>query len=225
MIKMIQGIFDKEACKADLVAFKQLLDKQDEYDEKTLYNFFIEHPNLILLIGKMGFNYSPHFYQNEFNFFNEFYADFAVSNKKKSSFIFIEFEDAKRDSIFKEFENLKTTRHEWSEKYEHGYSQIINWFYRLDDYSKDIKFKEHFGTDKLTYQGMLIIGRNKFIQQAGLRSRLDWRNEKVSVNQKQIFCCTYDDLYDDLKEKLEILLEDDTNDNLNEIFENVMDEK
>lgn len=207
---MTDARLNKTTCQNDLVEYKALLDSADELDETTLGNFFISHPNLILLIGKMGFNFTPRLYQNEFNFFNEFYADFAVANQNKSQFIFVEFEDAKSDSIFKEIRNSRTVRHEWSEKFEHGYSQIINWFYRLDDYSKTDKIEDHFGVKTFNYSGILVIGRKKFIQHPGLKRRIEWRNSKVDVNKKVITCYTFDDLYEELKEKLEILNEEIT---------------
>jgi len=100
MVNLISANIDLTICKNDLVAYKALLDSKDEFDEKPLANFFREHPNLILLMGKLGLA-EPTLYKDEFNIFNEFYADFVICNNERDMYVFVEFEEAKKNSIFR----------------------------------------------------------------------------------------------------------------------------
>lgn len=208
MINWNESNFNLKTCERDLEAFKNLLsDPIREFEEAELQKFFMDHPNLILLMGKFGHNLNPCSYKDELNLFNEFFADFSVSNKKKNTYVFVELEHAKRNSIFNQVSNKGTTRIEWSPVFEHGYSQIINWFYRLDDYSRTNKLEEEFGVKKFDYVGILIVGRKEFIP-IGHRGRLDWRNNHIQINLKPIYCYTYDDLCNELEEKFNIMIEE-----------------
>ncbi len=207
MIRMTESNLNLEICKKDLSEFDKLLSDNLELEEKTLYDFFVNHPNLISLIGSMISNVSAKGYQNQFNIFNEFYADFAVANRANTKFVFIEFESAKKESIFREIINDKSVRHEWSPRFEHGFSQLVDWFYRLDDYRATKKIQEHFGVQEFNYIGMLVIGRSEFIKNPGLKNRLKWRNDKILIDNNKIICYTFDELLEELTEKFAILLE------------------
>jgi hypothetical protein len=62
--------------------------------------------------------------------------------------------------------------------------------------------EEHFGHSKIEYSGLLVIGRDKFIKEAGCESRLSWRKEKLMINNNPVHCITFDQLYLELEEKL-----------------------
>ena|GEM_PF-2924544 len=133
-------------------------------------------------LGYWHFGLEPAFYKPEMNLFNnEFRADFVVSDRENKKFVFIEFEDATEDSIFKlksRRSNVANTSYEWASRYEHGLSQVIDWYYRMDDYERTHKFEEYFGHRLVSYTGLLVIGRDKFIQQAGLMQNRDILFEK-----------------------------------------------
>ncbi len=205
MIKMQQVNLDRIECQESLNAFRNLLEEGKVYGETFFLSFFKEHPNLILLMGSLA-GYNPEYYQNEFNIFNEFYADFAIANSKMDHFTFVELEDDGNESVFREKENEKTKRYVWSPVFEHGYSQIIDWFYRLDDYSKTNKIKEHFNVEKMRYEALLIVGRNSSLPNFECRGKLDWRSENVDVHKKKVFCLTYDELYNQLSERYQTLV-------------------
>ncbi|HLF32907.1 MAG TPA: Shedu anti-phage system protein SduA domain-containing protein [Cyclobacteriaceae bacterium] len=61
-----------------------------------------------------------------------------------------------------------------------------------------------FGKNKINYEGLLIIGRSKYLD-SSKRKRLDWRNENLILNSKKIYCFTYDELYSALHDKLNYL--------------------
>lgn len=204
MVNLISANINLTTCKSDLQNFKILLDSHKEIDETILLKFFKDRPNLILLLGKLVLG-SASYYKDEFNIFNEFYADFAICNTEKNMYVFVEFEEAKKNSIFKQVGKTRgITRFEWSDKFEHGYSQVIDWFFRLDDFAETNKFQEHFGVNEISYTGYLVIGRQKIsIPNFGYQDRLDWRTKKVIVNGKSIICMTYDELYFEMQKKIE----------------------
>ena len=205
MINLNELTIDLKECEKLLDDFKNLLDTNDEISEGKadgLLKFFQSRPQLIILIGKWRFAMDAKFYKPELNLFNEFRADFAVCDSKKKNFLFIEFEDARKNSVFSEITNEGTTRYEWASRFEHGFSQVLDWFYRLDDYSRTNKMEEYFGHSKIEYSGLLVIGRDKFIKEAGCESRLSWRKEKLMINNNPVHCITFDQLYLELEEKL-----------------------
>lgn len=205
MIKLTPLKLNLDICEAQLNEFKDLLDENIELKEGGpggLLEFFGNRPHLVLLIGKWRFAMDAAFYQRELNIFNEFRADFSIADSKKQNYLFIELEPAKNDSIFVEKENSGSIRFEWSPRYEHGLSQVIDWFYRLDDYERTYKMEEHFGHSKINYSGLLIIGRDCFVNEAGSMQRFNWRKEKTVINNNKIHCITYDQLYIELEEKL-----------------------
>src|SRR5262249_44531942 len=108
----------------------------------------------------------------EYQLFGDFSCDIVVGDSVKNTFSFIEFEDAGPKSIFVR-QGKKTTR-EWSPRFDHGYSQIIDWFYKLRDAEKSDEFEARFGQRSIDFTGTLIIGRKHYLD-AGERARLDWR--------------------------------------------------
>jgi len=90
---------------------------------------------------------------------------------------------------------------EWSRRFDHGYSQLIDWFSCLDDYRKTNKFIAEFGHGYVTFYGLLVIGRNEGMTEAD-RNRLRWRTKNVVVNSQPITCITFDDLFAALHNRL-----------------------
>jgi hypothetical protein len=122
----------------------------------------------------------------------DFAADIVLGNKEKGVFCVIEFEDGKPDSMFTKLPNKSTT--EWSRRFEHGFSQLVDWFYALDDFKKTERVARDFGHGHVTVLGLLILGRSAGLSDAD-RNRLKWRTEKVRVDSHTIECLTLDDLH------------------------------
>jgi hypothetical protein len=95
----------------------------------------------------------------------------------------------------------KKNSREWSTKFERGYSQIIDWFGKLRDTEKSDDFEARFGARSIDFMGMLVVGRNKFLE-AGERQRLNYRRRHVIVDSHKIECVTYDELLEDLSFRL-----------------------
>ncbi|ELS30716.1 MULTISPECIES: Shedu anti-phage system protein SduA domain-containing protein [Pseudanabaena] len=161
MIHLINHRFDINECDRQLQELQNFLATNPsipETGENGLQNFFADRPNLILLLGYWHFGLEPSFYKPEVSLFNnEFRADFVVADREKKKFVFIEFEDAMEDSIFKlksRKSDLANTSYDWASRYEHGLSQVIDWYYRMDDYERTNKFEEYFGHRHVSYTGV-----------------------------------------------------------------------
>ncbi len=133
--------------------------------------------------------------------FGDFRCDLVVGDKSKYAYTLVEFEDARPESIFASGEKYQ---HEWSRRFEHGYSQVVDWFWKISDLERMDDFEKRFGSRDASFFGMLILGRNHFLD-PHLRKRLIWRANKVVVNSNNIRCLTFDDLHVELSQLLTTL--------------------
>jgi Domain of unknown function (DUF4263) len=212
VITLLPYKFDINECDKQIQELQTFLTANQEIQEggeNGLQKFFSDRLNLILLLGYWHYGLEPAFYKPEVNLFdNEFRADFIVADRNKRKFVFVEFEDAKETSIFKlksRNSDSANTSYEWSPRFEHGVSQVIDWYYRMDDYERTNKFEEYFGYREISYTGLLVIGRDRYIRQSGLMQRFRWRSSKTIINSKPLHCMTFDQLLEESMEKLSTL--------------------
>ncbi len=191
-------VFDPNQCQVEIAAFKKLLQSKDKLAErKDILNFFKKRKQLSAFIGALAPSISiPNRLAHEFPIAGDFTADIMLGDKDKGVFCAIEFEDGKPDSIFKKVKNKSTT--EWSSRFEHGFSQLVDWFYLLDDFKKTERFAKDFGHGHITFLGFLILGRSAGVSESD-RNRLKWRTEKVRVDSHTVECLTFDELYQHLE--------------------------
>lgn len=195
--------FDYAKCIEQTSEFGELLRTNEVLSEsRDILPFFKERKHLSAFLGSYagGINNFDK-YAHEFSVFDDFRADLVVGDSRTNEYFFIEFEDAKQNSIFER--NGEKVTLEWSKRFEHGYSQLVDWFWKLDDMGKTTEFKSKFGSELTNYHGMLVIGRDKFLDYRG-RVRLDWRRNKVLVNSKSIICVTYDELFRQIDSRLDL---------------------
>lgn len=193
--------FDAIRCDTELTDLETLLAKEPELSERgDILPFFRQRPHLSALLGSYGRNLTN--YDRlafELTLVSEFIADVAVGDEAEQSFCFIEFEDGRPSSIFR-----RTSRRarEWSPRFDHGASQIIDWFWKLDDLKGTATFARLFGSRTIDAAGLLVIGRDSGVTPAD-HPRLVWRREKVEVDGRKLYCCTFDELARDLRERLD----------------------
>ncbi|WP_254449378.1 Shedu immune nuclease family protein [Anabaena sp. UHCC 0253] len=138
--------------------------------------------------------------KHEFTFFGDFRADLAVGDSVNNTYCFIEFEDATEDSIF--IEKGRSTS-DWSPRFEHGFSQIIDWFWKIDDFKNTSLARSIFGSENIEFYGILVIGRDAFISPID-KARLNWRLNKVLVDSRKVICITFDQLARDMRDRLSL---------------------
>ncbi|CAA9571750.1 MAG: hypothetical protein AVDCRST_MAG88-2402 [uncultured Thermomicrobiales bacterium] len=124
--------FDPERCRLELEEFERLLMERPELSERAdILPFFRTRRHLAALLG--SYNPNANVYDRlaiELSLFGEFTADVSAGDSSKNAFCLIEFEDGKPNSIF----TLRGRRaREWASRFERGFSQIVDWLWKLDD--------------------------------------------------------------------------------------------
>jgi hypothetical protein len=196
----------KKQAKSELKDFKALLDdptRPQLSERDDILPFFAAHEQLIALMG----TYNPKIEEfdqidTEFDIFGDHTADVAVGDSHNHQYCFVEFEDAKESSVFKK-KGKKATL-EWSDRFDHGCSQIIDWLLWLENQKNTVAYSQRFGVGEIQYVGLLVIGRDKFLTDPSLKQRLTWRSEQVIVCSRKLHCVTFDKLYADLDTRLKI---------------------
>jgi hypothetical protein len=201
MTKEFQRIqFDPGECRRqaeELRAF--LITNRELQGRKQVLPFFKERLQLSAFLGSyhqeiVRYDLVAH----ELPLFGDFVADLVVGDSKNHAFAFIEFEDASADSIFVE----KKATPDWSPRFEHGFSQLVDWFFKLHEVGQTVEFEDKFGSRTIRHLGILVIGRREHLGKRE-EQRLRWRQEFVLLNSKQIHCKTFDDLCDDILDRLD----------------------
>jgi len=192
--------FDPVACWADLDAYEQLLvAKPDVSERDDILPFFREHPHLAAFLGSYNSNVTAYNRLGvEVGLFGRFAADVVAGDWDNRAYCFVEFEEGRSNSIFVSRGRQAT---EWAPRFEHGFGQIVDWLWLLDDQDHTLTFEEHFGPRPIDLTALLIAGRDGGVSVAD-RRRLKWREKHVVVNSHHIYCYTFDDLLRSLRRRL-----------------------
>jgi hypothetical protein len=207
-MKQLEPItIDLARCRDELAAFKILLDRHDSgilREREHVLPFFRENRNLAASIGYLRSDCPlVDRIAYEFDIFGDHAADLVVGDSTRQVYGFVEFEDAVPDSIFRR--EAKKSTLAWASRYERGCSQIIDWFWRLDDLAKTDTLRHRFeGAEAIRYYGLLVIGRTGHLEPLE-RARFAWRRDRVVVDSRHIYCLTFDELYNDLRDKLNLM--------------------
>lgn len=195
--------FSPKECHKETLELQQLLSRKQSLKEKDdLLPFFKSRKHLSAFIGSyvagiVNYNRVAH----EFSLKGSFFCDLVVGDWHRRHYAFVEFEDASSHSVFSGKKGRRTP--EWSRRFEHGFSQLVDWFFMLDDERETTEFQNAFGDKSIDYTGLLILGRD---QSLGVREtrRLAWRTQYVQIHAKTIHCITLDQLCKDLLERLNV---------------------
>jgi hypothetical protein len=199
-MKLTPLAFSNEQCLREAQEFKAFLGAHTTLKERDeILPFFKARHHLSAFLGAYnGLVIHYDRFAHEFDIFGSFACDLVAGDWAKRAYVFVEFEDAAPNSIF-----VQTRRKtlEWSPRFEHGFSQILDWFYKMDIERHTPQFEQEFGTRDPHVSGLLVVGRR---QDIGIqeRDRLDWRHRHLTVHGKQIHSMTYDDLCEDTLERL-----------------------
>lgn len=195
--------FDPLACRGELTAFERLLASSAELGERDdILPFFRAHPQLAAFLG----SYHPNLVTAdrlglEVPLFGMFQADAIVGDWTRHAFCLIEFEDGRAGSVF-----VRRGRRisDWATRIEHGFSQIVDWLWLLDDQRRTDAFEAFFGARHVDLFALLVVGRDRYLTEPE-RRRLSWRARRVLVDSQHVQCCTFDELAADLRARLDTL--------------------
>jgi hypothetical protein len=205
MSKLSAVSFNYEQCRQEVRELGDLLGQHPVLKEKRdILPFFKNRKQLSALCGILNVAIGQtDRIAHEFHLFNSFYCDLVVGDWQNKAYCFIEFEDAKPNSIFANTNSKKSAR-DWGGRVEHGYSQLIDWFHKIDGMKEHPDCETAFGKRSIDYEGVLVIGRDQYFE-AGEQARLEWRTRHVIVHSKKIHCLTFDSLYEQLQTRLRTL--------------------
>lgn len=190
------------ACADDLAAYERLLADSAELSERAdILPFFRAHADLTALLG----TYHPNIVACdrlgvEVPLFGAYVADAVVGDTVNNALLFIEFEDGRSSSVFRPRRRRGT---EWSERLERGFSQIVDWFWLLEDQQATLSFAAQFGDRAPNVEALLVVGRDSGVSLAD-RRRLTWRSRRVQIGGQRVVCCTFDDAFRRLRQRLSV---------------------
>lgn len=138
----------------------------------------------------------------ELRLFGAFTADVVVGDWARNAYCFVEFEDGRPDSIFRQ---SRVGTSEWSPRFEHGFGQIVDWFWKINDLRGSTSLAETFGASTIEIAAVLVAGRDAYLTETE-RTRLEWRRRHVLVDSRHVFCCTFDELERILRRRLELFM-------------------
>ena len=192
--------FDYARCHDEAREFQTFLGSRTTLKERDeILPFFKARKHLSAFLG--AYSTKAIVYDrvaHEYPLFGDFACDLVAGDWSRRAYTFVEFEDAAPESIF-----VKRRRNtpEWSPRFEQGFSQIVDWFYKLYTQRHAPDFEERFGGRAIDTSGLLVVGRR---QDFGPREkdRFSWRDRCVAVNGNRVQCLTFDDLCEDVLARL-----------------------
>jgi hypothetical protein len=194
---------DRAILAYNLNELKALLASEAHLKERDrLIPFFKERPHLCTALGCANSAVElPDRWANELDLFGDFVCDLAAGDNEANAYTLIEFEDAQECSILSKLAKGKTMKR-WSPRFEHGFSQLVDWAWRLSaEAGTSEAFRRIFGGHHPVIHFVLVIGRDAGLDPSDL-ARLRWRANNISLGQYRMSCFTFDGLLQSIRRRL-----------------------
>jgi hypothetical protein len=163
--------------------------------------FFKARQQLCAALGILnGAVASPDLVATELDLFGDFFCDAASGDSIANAFTLIEFEDAKPYSVFSKLKKDKTLK-TWSRRFEHGFSQLVDWAWRLSSESGSAAARRIFQNDEPSIHFLLIAGRDADLTRDDL-NRMRWRARNLALGGYKMDCFTFDGALMTLRRRL-----------------------
>ncbi|WP_162286990.1 Shedu anti-phage system protein SduA domain-containing protein [Pantoea stewartii] len=190
-------VFDKVQCRTEVDELKQLLlNNQELKENEDILPFFRIRPNICsLLLNYFPYIRSADLIAPEYSIDGHFRADLIVGSSVDSKYVLVEFEDGNPDSIFKR--KRGKSKRDWSKRFESAYSQLTDWFWKLEDNRSTVNFITTFGSVTANFYGLIITGKDMNLIPEE-EHRLKWRMDKTSIDNNHINVIPFDQLYKDM---------------------------
>lgn len=174
---------------AELVSFRAWLDSRDFFGETDVVAEIRTREQMCcLLASNAGFS-APDLIGFELGLKGMFRTDLVFGNDHFRQFTLIEFEDAKRTSIFSG--GSKQYRH-WSRRLEHGFGQVLDWAWIRTDHPDDTVLTAAFGGRIVESAYIVVCGRDTSLLDDIERKRFEHRRSEVRIEGKPVRLLTYD---------------------------------
>ena len=177
-----------------LLDIHQPIKERRELEEKEhLQIFFNNHPIVLCTLAHLVemSELDVDEMQFEFDLWGNFRCDVGFGNSTTNTYCLIELEGAQKNSLFK---NKPKNYPKYSDRLECGYSQIIDWFFKIDEIKNTSGIKRRFAGEYPRVNAVLIIGRSHFLNTDLERNRFNWRRDNTLIGAKNVNCLTYDEL-------------------------------
>ncbi|MGO1074509.1 Shedu anti-phage system protein SduA domain-containing protein [Inquilinus sp. CA228] len=164
--------------------------------------FFKARPHLCAALGLTNNAVElPDRWASELDLFGDFACDVAAGDSEANAYTLVEFEDAQELSIFSRLKAGKTMK-QWSRRFERGFSQLVDWAWRLSaEGESSAAIRRIFGDDNPTIHLLLVIGRDADLTKDDL-ARLRWRAQHTSLGHFRMSCFTFDGLLHSIRRRL-----------------------
>ncbi len=197
MKELTKYSFDAQNCRIEWNDFVQLLSQNKTLSERNnILPFFKQHRDLsILICSYFSQIKKPDLFAHEYEIYGDFIADLIIGDSKTHHYLLVEFEDGRPDSIFAKRKNKSTP--DWSPRIEAAFSQLVDWFWKLEDMRSTADFQNTFGSRRAKFHGLIIIGKEMNLAPQEM-DRLKWRMDRTMIDSNAISCVSFDELREDL---------------------------
>lgn len=187
----------------DLSELESLLSSEASQKEREhVLPFFRARPHLCAALGYANNAVElPDRWATELDLFGDFVCDAAAGDSESNAYTLIEFENAQEHSIFSRLSSGKSMKR-WSSRFEHGFSQLVDWAWRLSaEGESSAAFRRIFGDNNPSLHLLLVVGRDADLSKDDL-TRLRWRANHVSLGHYRMSCFTFDGLLQSIRRRL-----------------------
>lgn len=183
--------------------FEALLASRAPLKESTdILPFLRMRPHLAASFGfANAYLHMPDRLAQEVTVFGSFRCDVVVGDSRSEQFTLIELEDATQTSVFERASKRAYPR--WSSRFEKGFSQLVDWAWRLShERPPSIVLEPIFGCRNPKIHYLLVVGRQHWLD-ASAEARLEWRRSHNGIAHQRTSIWTYDTVLDFVPRRLE----------------------
>jgi Domain of unknown function (DUF4263) len=187
----------------EIALFSSFLASNPRGERKHFLPFFKKHVQLGAFLGTLNDKVSSATHvKNEVPLWGDFVCDLVAGNIQDGAFVFVEFEDASKTSLFQPQRGRRNSR--WGTRVEGGISQVTDWLFRIHTEQPSATIERDFGASNIACLGVVVVGRSHEVSPYD-RRRLEWRSEHSIIGGSKLSILTYDDLLTWLTGRSEML--------------------
>lgn len=189
----------------ELNEFEALLNSATRLKERErIIPFFKPRKHLIAALGYTHAGIAhPDLFSTELSLFGDFTCDVASGDSSSKAFLLVEFEDATEHSVLGKAMRGKVRP--WSRRFEHGFSQLVDWAWRLSCTNYDsLAFRRIFEMNDPSIHFLLIAGRDADLNDDD-RARIRWRANSMALGAHRMSFLTFDGALSTLRRRLTLV--------------------
>jgi hypothetical protein len=194
---------DTDILRSDLAALETRLAAEAHLKERAqILPFFQGRHHLCAALGLTNSSVGlPNRWATELDLFGDFTCDVVAGDSEANAYTLIEFEPALEYSVFKKLQPKKSMRH-WSPRFEHGFSQLVDWAWRISSEGvSSAAFRRIFSDDNPAIHLLIVVGRDADLGKDDL-TRLRWRANHTTLGQFKMSCFTFDGILQSIRRRL-----------------------